>query len=159
MKLSITSLVLFLCLSSTILAQDRFSVTVTKVSDGDTFWATDTKGENIKFRPIGFNCPEESNFGKPAEPYNEEATAYTDSMIMDKTIYVEYDVQKTDKWGRHLVYVYLEDGRMLNEEILKDGWAELATYPPNVKYVERFKDAYRNARVSEQGMWKESINN
>ena len=149
--------IFFLFLGTTLLSQTKYPVTVTKVSDGDTFWAVDESGERIKFRPIGFNCPEEANFGRPAEPFNEEATAYTTSLIMDKRVFIEYDVQKTDKWGRHLVYVYLEDGRMLNEVILKDGWAELATYPPNVKYVDRFREAYREGREGEKGMWKDVV--
>ena len=146
-------LLIFSIFSDSSQLPQRFPIEVIKISDGDTFWAKDESGEKIKFRPIGFNCPEKSNFGKPAEPFNEEATAYTTSMIMDKTVYVEYDIQKTDRWQRHLVYVFLEDGTMLNEQILKDGWAELATYPPNVKYVDRFRVAARMAREEKKGMW------
>lgn len=134
-------------------AQDKIPVVVTKISDGDTFWASDRAGQSIKFRPIGFNCPEESNFGKPAEPFNEEATAYTTSMIMGDTVMVEYDVQQSDQWGRHLVYVYLHDGRLFNEEILKAGWAEVATYPPNIKYVDLFIKAQSEGRNNKNGMW------
>lgn len=140
-------------------AQERMPVTVTKVSDGDTFWATDASGDKIKFRPIGFDCPEEANFGRPAEPYNEEATAYTESLIENQTVYIEYDIQKTDKWGRHLVYVYLDDGRMLNEEILSSGWARVATYPPNVRYVHRFVKAQKSAIADSRGMWRGEITN
>jgi micrococcal nuclease len=139
------------CLS--LAAQERIPVQVISVSDGDTFWAEDAQGQKIKFRPIGFDCPEEANFGRPAEPYNEEATAYTTSLIMDQKIYVQYDIEQADKWGRHLVYVWLEDGRLFNEEILRAGWAVVATYPPNVAHVERFTTAQREAREQGRGMW------
>ncbi|MBL7996544.1 thermonuclease family protein, partial [bacterium] len=59
-----------------------------------------------------------------------------------------------DKYGRLLVYLYLEDGRMINEEIVKAGYANLMTYPPNVRYRERFADAYRFARENKKGLWK-----
>ena len=147
-------LLLLIFSSISIVAQDRIPVTVYHISDGDTFWAKDASGAKIKFRPIGFNCPEEANFGKPAEPFNEEATAYTSSLIANQTIYVEYDVQSKDQWGRHLVYVFLSDGRMLNELILQAGWAQVATYPPNVKYVDRFRAAQQEAREQGRGVWR-----
>ena len=140
-------------LSSTLFSQIKYPIEIDHIVDGDTFWGIDELGNTIKFRPIGFNCPEEANFGKPAQPFNEEATAFTTTFLKGKKVYVEYDVQRTDKWGRHLVYVYREDGLMLNEEILKSGWAEVATYPPNVKYVERFRAASKLARAQQNGMF------
>ena len=56
---------------------------------------------------------------------------------------MEFDVQKRDKYGRLLAYVYLSDGKMVNEEIVKAGYANFMTYPPNVKYQEKFLKAYR----------------
>ena len=75
---------------------------------------------------------------------------------MDKgdTVQIEFDVQQRDKYRRLLGYVYLADGRMLNEEIIKSGYASLMTYPPNVKYQDRFLKAYRAARSEKRGLWK-----
>ncbi len=53
-----------------------------------------------------------------------------------------------------LSYVYLSDGKMLNEEIVKAGYANLMTYPPNVKYQERFLKAYREAKDNRRGLWR-----
>jgi micrococcal nuclease len=144
-------------LTTGIFSQQRYPVTVTKISDGDTFWAQDASGQNIKFRPIGFDAPEESNFGKPAEPYNEEATVYLMSLIKDKILFVEYDVDQQDRWGRHLVYVYLEDGTFVNAEMLRSGWAVAATYPPNIKHSELFYQMQREAREKGRGMWGKAI--
>jgi micrococcal nuclease len=68
------------------------------------------------------------------------------------TVKMEFDVQRRDKYGRLLAYLYLSDGRMLNEEIVKAGYANLMTIPPNVKYQERFLKAYREARKNKRGL-------
>ena len=48
-----------------------------------------------------------------------------------------------------------DNGRMLNEEIVKSGYANLMTIPPNVKYQEAFLRAYREARENKPGLWKD----
>ena len=58
------------------------------------------------------------------------------------TVRIEFNVEKRDKCGRSLGYIYLSDGGMLNEEILKAGYANLMTVPPNMKYQQRFLKAY-----------------
>jgi micrococcal nuclease len=62
--------------------------------------------------------------------------------------------EKRDRYGRLLCYVYLRNGKMLNEEIVKAGYASLLTYPPNVKYQSVFLKAYREAREKKRGLWK-----
>jgi len=67
---------------------------------------------------------------------------------------MEFDIRTRDKYGRLLAYLYLSSGKMLNEEIVKAGYAQLMTIPPNLKYQERFLMAYRKARESHRGLWK-----
>ena len=67
---------------------------------------------------------------------------------------IEFDVEKRDQYGRLLGYVYLSDGRMLSEEMVKAGNASLLTHPPNVKYQERFLKAYREAKENGRGLWR-----
>jgi len=55
--------------------------------------------------------------------------------------------------GRTLAYVYLEDGTFLNKYLVENGYAQLLTYPPNVKYVEVFTAAQTRARESNLGLW------
>lgn len=69
-------------------------------------------------------------------------------------IKIEFDVRPWDQYGRLLGYVYLSNGKMLNEEIVKAGYANVMTYPPNVKYQELFLKAYREARKYKRGFWK-----
>ncbi len=66
---------------------------------------------------------------------------------------LEPDVQPRDRYGRLLAYVWLPDGTMLNERLLRDGWAVLLTVPPNVRYVERLVAAQREARERGAGLW------
>ena len=70
---------------------------------------------------------------------------------------LEFDVEKTDKYNRLLAYVYLEDGTMLNKKLLEEGYAKLATYPPNVKYVDEFKAIQKEAREENRGFWAENV--
>ncbi len=65
-----------------------------------------------------------------------------------------FDVEKRDQYGRILAYVYLQDGRMLNEEIVKSGYANVMTIPPNVKHEDRFRKVYREARENRRGLWR-----
>ena len=67
---------------------------------------------------------------------------------------IEFDIRTRDKYGRLLAYLYLPSGKMLNEEIVKAGYAQLMTIPPNLKYQERFLMAYREARENHRGLWK-----
>ncbi len=69
------------------------------------------------------------------------------------TIRIEFDVQQRDKYGRLLGYVYPSNGKMLNEEIIKAGYANLLSISPNVKYQMRFRETYREARDNNKGSW------
>lgn len=130
------------------------TVTVTYVVDGDTFYGRSSRGERIKYRPIGFDTPEKSYSGKPAEPYNEEATAHFKSLIDGQKVIVKYGIQQKDRYQRSLVYVYLMDGTFVNAEMLKAGWAEVMSIPPNVEHIEELRLAYREGREKGRGMWQ-----
>jgi micrococcal nuclease len=69
------------------------------------------------------------------------------------SVQLEYDVRERDKYGRLLAYVYLPHGTMLNEEMLKKGYAQLLTMPPNVRYVKRFTAALEEAKKERRGLW------
>ena len=68
---------------------------------------------------------------------------------------IEFDKQQRDRHGRLLGYVYLSNGKMLNEEIVKAGYANVMTIPPNVKYQDKFSRAYKEAREKKRGLWQE----
>lgn len=111
---------------------------VVRVVDGDTF-VVDFNGKEEKVRLIGIDTPESVH---PDSSKNTAAgvtaSEYTKSLLTGKSVELEFDVQERDKYGRLLAYVYV-DGYMLNKKLLQDGYAVIATYPPNVKYVDDFK--------------------
>src|SRR5690554_3838723 len=97
---------------------------VTKVVDGDTFWADDGSKKGIKIRLIGVDAPESRNvFKKKKGYYGEEAKTYVSNMLEGQSVRLEYDVDSLDQYGRTLAYVYLTDGTFLNADLVKNGYA------------------------------------
>jgi len=125
---------------------------VIRVVDGDTI-VVEYKGNEEKVRLIGVDTPESVH---PNEVKNTEegikTSNYTKERLNGKTVELELDVQERDKYGRILAYVYI-DGEMYNKELLRLGYAKVATYPPNVKYVDYFTKIQEEARENKVGLW------
>ena len=130
---------------------------VIKIFDGDTIvLGIDGVEERVRF--IGMDTPEIAHREKPAEYFANEATEHLKQILSKhKITKLEYDVIKRDKYGRLLAYLFLDNGEMLNEKMVKDGYAYLLTIPPNVKYNERFQSAIKYAREDSLGLWKNGI--
>lgn len=156
---------LILSLSHPLYAQE--SGKVRSVIDGDTLKII-YRGKEERVRLIGIDAPESKINPKAEKDANrsgedlktiismgKKATRFVERLVKPgDRVSIEFDVEKRDKYGRLLGYIYLSDGRMLNEEIVKAGYANLLTYPPNVKYQETFLKAYREARENKRGLWK-----
>jgi len=119
--------------------------TVSKVIDGDTI---DLKN-NMRLRLIGINTPEKDMY------FFEEAKVFMEILVLGKQVKLERDVTNKDMYGRYLRYVYLPD-ILVNLEMIKSGFANAYTYPPDVKYTDKFIEAERRARVNEAGLWQKS---
>ncbi len=127
---------------------------VVRVVDGDTF-VVDFNGKDEKVRLIGVDTPESVHADKSKNTKEGVMTSdYTKSKLNGKTVKLEFDVQERDKYGRLLAYVYI-DGEMYNKHLLEIGYAKVATYPPNVKYVEDFTELQKEARENKIGLWAE----
>ena len=108
-------------------------------------------GQKKRVRLILIDTPEV--FGG-VECYGREASDFTKGLLKPQApVRLEKDVSETDSFGRLLRYVYLEDGRMVNELIVSEGYASLATFPPDVKHVERIRAAQQSARDTGRGLW------
>ncbi|NPA33252.1 MAG: hypothetical protein GXO04_06465, partial [Aquificae bacterium] len=121
----------------------RIKCVVVRVYDGDTFKCRTKDGQELKVRLLGVDTPESSkNFKayRDAERTNtdvqkivelgKKAKDFTKSLIPKGTeVILETDAQPFDKYGRVLAYVYLPDGRMLNEVLVKEGYATVYTIP------------------------------
>ena len=127
---------------------------VVRVVDGDTF-VVDFNGTNEKVRLIGVDTPESVHADKSKNTEEGALVSnYTKEKLTGKTVKLEFDVSERDKYGRLLAYVYI-DGEMYNKHLLEIGYAKIATYPPNVKYVEDFKEIQKEARENKVGLWAE----
>ena len=130
---------------------------VISVTDGDTF-EINYNGTKEKVRLIGVDTPESVHpNSKKNNEYGKQASNYTKNLLERKVVKLEFDVSPRDKYGRLLEYVYLENGEMLNKKQLKKGYAQVATYPPNVKYVEDFKTIQKEARENKVGFWAKDV--
>lgn len=128
---------------------------IKKFIDGDTFWINDGSKKGVKIRLIGVDTPEnQARFGNPEEYFGDEASAFTKSILLNKKVRLEYDIDRTDSFGRTLAYVYLEDGTFLNEELIKQGFATIMTVQPNSKYAKHFYKLQIQARVNNLGLWE-----
>src|SRR5690606_1715662 len=85
-----------------------------------------------------------------------EATAKNRELVLGETVYLEKDVSETDRYNRLLRYVYLSDGTMVNEELVRLGFAQLATFPPDVKHETRIRAAQQEAIEDGLGLWADT---
>ncbi|MEW9697842.1 thermonuclease family protein [Paenibacillus sp. SI8] len=141
------------CASKPTSSTGRERVTVERIVDGDTFEAT-LKGKKEKVRLIGVDTPETKKPNTPVMFYGKEASAYTKKRLEKQTVELEYDVEKKDRYDRILAYVWIGD-ELLNRTLIQEGYARMATFPPNVKYVDAFKKDQEEARNKKKGLWKD----
>ena len=128
---------------------------VTKIVDGDTFWVDNGSEKGLKIRLIGVDAPESRNvFNKKKGYYGPEAKAYVTDLISNQSVRLEYDVDRLDRYGRTLAYVYLRDGTFLNADLVKNGYAMVMTVPPNVKHDDEFVRYQQDAREHRRGLWR-----
>jgi len=129
----------------------RQAAEVTSVVDGDTIRVT-IDGQSFTLRYIGIDTPETKDPNDPVECFGAEATAANTALVEGQTVLLEKDVSETDRYGRLLRYVWLGE-TLVNEELVAQGFAVSSTFPPDVKYQERFTVAERQARDSDLGLW------
>lgn len=138
---------------------------VERVVDGDTLKLSNRD----KVRLIGVDTPElhysekllrdSKRSGKDVktiQAMGQKAADFTRDLCAGKKIRMEFDVVKRDRYGRLLAYVYLEDGTFVNAKIIEEGYGQVMTIPPNVKYADHFRSLEKQARDNKRGLWKTS---
>lgn len=139
--------------------------TITNVTDGDTV-TVGIYGQGYKTRLIGVDTPETVHPSKPVEFMGKEASDFTKEQLQDKKVWLEKDVSETDRYDRLLRYIWLEEpndlenptyedvrDKMFNGILVRDGYANAATFPPDVKYQEYFARIEQEARDKGIGLW------
>jgi micrococcal nuclease len=144
---------------------DYANIIVSRVVDGDTLVLEN--GERVRL--IGIDTPEMHESDKldrdsqrsgedkrTIRELGKRAYMFTKSLVEGKRVSLEFDVEKHDRYERLLAYVFLKDQArtFVNAEIVKEGYASLMTFPPNIKYADLFLKLYREARENRRGLWK-----
>lgn len=151
------SIIIIFCFIFVFFKRRRRKFFVYRVVDGDTIHARrNTKTDKyIKIRLIGINAPESKDWGaKRKEEFGTESKEFLKKLLpKDTPIYIEYDVEKIDKFDRHLCYIYKDD-IFVNEFIVKNGFAEVFIMQPNSKYENQLLKAEKKARFNKKGIWQ-----
>ena len=129
----------------TLSTPERVQAKVVRVIDGDTIEVS-ISGSLYRVRYIGIDTPEVGQWGA------DEATQANAQLVSGKTVELEKDVSETDQYGRLLRYVWV-NGNMVNATLVANGYAQVATYPPDVKYQEEFLRLQRQAQEAGLGLW------
>ncbi|MCL5069752.1 MAG: thermonuclease family protein [Actinobacteria bacterium] len=119
---------------------------VVYVVDGDTL---ELKNGKI-LRLIGINTPETDMY------FYKEAREFMEILVLNKQVKLERDVTDKDIYGRFLRYVYCPE-YFVNLKIVRCGFANSYTYPPDIKYTDEFLEAERSARENDAGLWQKSL--
>lgn len=122
---------------------------VTRSVDGDTIELEDGR----KVRYIGINAPETVDPRRKVECFGREASDFNAGLVEGKRIRLEKDISETDRYGRLLRFVYLEDGGFVNEILVREGYVYASAYGPDVARKELFTEAEKDARKNRRGLW------
>lgn len=129
---------------------DLETYTVDKVVDGDTI----KLNNGVTVRLIGIDAPESVH---PDNSKNVPAGTISSEFLRDfiegKDIQIEYDQERTDKYGRTLAYAYY-NGVLIEETILSKGMAKTMFIEPNTRYKNKLRQVEQEAKDNKIGIWK-----
>lgn len=125
---------------------------VKRVVDGDTVVL-----ERIgKARLVGVDTPETVDPRRPVQAFGKEASAFTKALCEGRVVDVEFEAEREDRYGRALVYLWLDDGTMVNQRIVETGHGFVFTRYP-FRYMDVFRDAARRARNQGRGLYGDAV--
>ena len=126
---------------------------VIEVVDGDTIVIEG----NITIRFIGVDTPETVDPRRPVGCYGKEASNEVKNLLSGQTVILQKDVSDKDSYNRILRYIYLplDNGQILfvNDYLVREGFAKVLTYPPDIKFDAQFREAERLAKENKKGLW------
>jgi micrococcal nuclease len=126
---------------------------VTRVVDGDTVHVR-VAGRDETVRYIGVDTPETKKPGTPVQCFGKAATAENERLVDGERVRLRYDVERRDRYGRLLAYVYrARDGLWVNARLVRDGFATTLTIPPNVAHARAFRSFEQRAQRAGEGLW------
>jgi len=149
----------FLPHRSPIIKEEPTLYRVVEVIDGDTI-KVDLGGELETVRLIGIDTPEIANPYNPKEDrFGPEAARYAKQLLEKQSVYLIKDPMQSnrDKYERLLRYVFLEDGTLINAELVKEGYAFNYIYEP-FQFMKQFDYLEKQAKENRMGLWSDECN-
>ncbi|MCL5797684.1 MAG: EamA family transporter [Patescibacteria group bacterium] len=128
---------------------DSLVANVTYVYDGDSIKLSDGN----KLRYLGIDTPELGKNGNNDKCFAKEAANINKQLVLGQTIKIEKDISQSDKYGRLLRYIWV-DNVFVNDFLIRQGFARLETIPPDTKYAAEFAGAEAEAKENKRGLWK-----
>ncbi len=144
---------------------------VVRVVDGDTIVVVDSNSvdpengnrkddrkDHATIRLIGLNTPESVDPRKPVECFAAEASEFLKETLSGGRVRLEFDPSQDskDRYGRHLAYVYSEDGLFINLHMIEEGYGHEYTHDKPYAYQASFKQAEAYAKYHSNGLWDSS---
>lgn len=128
---------------------DRIRYTLSRVYDGDTIVLTN--GERVRL--LGINAPEITSHFRKGEPGGVAARDWLKLVLSVGDIYLEYDIEKRDRYKRLLAYVFTSEGDFINAMLVEKGLAIVSIVHPNQRYANTLAAAQATAEAASVGMW------
>ena len=138
---------------------DRMAALVTRAVDGDTIHVRESGGRDVTVRLLGIDTPETHRPGTPVECGGREASASMARLAprgARVTLATDPTQDRVDRYGRLLAYVFLANGRLLEDEQLRSGWAMVYVFHGNpVERITEFRREEGRAESERRGVWAE----
>lgn len=133
----------------------KYTLEVGKVADGDTFHVR-LDGKEFKIRLLLIDTPETAKEGKAAQPFADQAKQRTEELLKKaKKVECKFDVgDYTDKYGRALMYVYL-DGKLLQQTLVEESLARVGyAHPPNTSLLKDLQKVEDQTKKKKKNIWE-----
>jgi micrococcal nuclease len=137
------------------------AATVESITDGDTLALRGERAGDvfastaqITVRLLEVDTPETKHPSQPVQCYGPEATAFLGKIApVGSTVWAIPDTERTDRYGRDLLYLWDEAGSFVNLEIVRTGHGKAVLYEPNDRFIEQMRAAEAEAKAAKRGLW------
>jgi micrococcal nuclease len=135
--------------------------------DGDTVWVEPLAYDGdirlplpadatSRIRVLLIDTPETVHPTRDVECGGPEASAATATLLPEGSlVWVLADVTDRDRYDRPLRYLFTADGVDLGDHLLTAGLARVAHYPPDDRFLDRYRTIEADARARGVGIWGE----
>ena len=144
--------------------QDFVQAVIVRAVDGDTA-VVKVDGQEKRVRFLGVDTPETVHPNKPVQFFGKEASNFTKENLNGRRVWLEYDSNPQDRYGRHLAYIWLNNPKTINESTIREnmfnaklllgGYAKVMIIRPNKRYESEFKKFQEEARNKKLGVWSQ----